>query len=41
VELGHYPGANGGGYLPGVVDEFRLYNRALTAAEVLLLYNTP
>ncbi|HEV8150859.1 MAG TPA: Ig-like domain-containing protein, partial [Gemmatimonadales bacterium] len=40
VHLGHYPGAFGGAeYLPAVIDEFQLYNRALIAAEVLQLYN--
>ncbi|MBI4089029.1 LamG domain-containing protein, partial [Candidatus Kaiserbacteria bacterium] len=29
-----------GGYLNGLVDEVRIYNRALTAAEVKLLYNS-
>jgi len=38
VRLGHYPGATGGGYLPGLVDEVRIYDRALTAAEVSLLF---
>jgi hypothetical protein len=33
LRLGEYAGA----YLPSTVDEFRLYNRALTAAEVLQL----
>ena len=38
--LGHYPGAFGGAeYLPGTIDEFRLYSRALLDAEVLQLYN--
>jgi hypothetical protein len=47
VGLGHYPGATGGGFLAGAVDELRLYNRALNAAEVLQLFtglpvaNTP
>jgi hypothetical protein len=40
IHLGHYPGAFGGAeYLPGTIDDFRLYNRALTDTEVLQLYN--
>jgi hypothetical protein len=39
IRLGHYPGASGSSrYLPGAVDEARLYNRALSAAEVSALY---
>lgn len=39
VHLGHYPGATAGTeYLPGAVDDVRLYSRALTAAEVAQLY---
>jgi hypothetical protein len=38
VNLGHYPGALGGGCVAGVVDEFRLYNRALSASEVLQIF---
>jgi hypothetical protein len=34
IRLGHYPG---GSYLSGTVDELRIYDRALTAAEVLAL----
>jgi len=40
VRLGHYPGAFGGAeYLPGTIDDFRLYGRALSDAEMLQLYN--
>lgn len=39
VHLGHYPGATAGTeFLPGAVDDVRLYNRALTAAEVAQLH---
>jgi hypothetical protein len=38
VELGQYPGVLG---MPGAVDERRLYNRALSASEVLQLFTTP
>jgi beta-galactosidase len=38
VELGQYPGVLG---MPGAVDELRLYNRALSASEVLQLFTTP
>jgi len=38
VRLGDYPGATGGAYLPGLVDEVRIYDRALTAPEVWQLY---
>jgi hypothetical protein len=34
------PGSYTGGlYFPGVIDDVRIYNRALTAAEVTRLYN--
>ncbi len=40
VHIAHYPGAFGGAeYLPGVLDDVRIYNRALSAADVLSLYN--
>ncbi len=39
LRLGHYPGAFGGAeYLPGTVDDVRIYSRALTAAEVAQLH---
>jgi PKD repeat protein len=39
LHLGHYPGAYGGAeYFPGVLDEVRIYNRALSAEEVASLY---
>ncbi|PYQ11177.1 MAG: hypothetical protein DMF80_22465, partial [Acidobacteria bacterium] len=39
VQLGHYPGAAAAiAYLPGSADELRLYNRALSATEVLQVY---
>jgi concanavalin A-like lectin/glucanase superfamily protein/Big-like domain-containing protein len=38
VHLGHYPGVSGTPYLPGAVDEVRIYSRALSASEVLQLY---
>ena len=34
-----YNAVDGGNYLDGSLDEVRLYNKALTAAEVLALYN--
>jgi hypothetical protein len=37
VRLGHYPGPSGT-YLPGAIDGLRIYNRALSASEVLVLY---
>ena len=40
VQLGHYPGgAEATAYVPGALDEVQVYNRALTAAEVLALFN--
>jgi hypothetical protein len=39
VHLGHYPGASGTPYLPGAIDALRIYSRALSASEVLQLYN--
>lgn len=40
VRLGHYPGAYGGAeYFPGVLDDVRLYSRALSGDEILALYN--
>jgi hypothetical protein len=40
IRLGHYPGAPGStAYLPGAVDALRIYNRALSATEVLQVYN--
>ena len=41
VRVGHYPGGSGAKYLPGGVDDVRIYNRALSASEVLQLYNVP
>jgi hypothetical protein len=39
VHVGHYPGAFGGvEYFPGSIDDVRLYNRALSAAEISALY---
>jgi hypothetical protein len=32
---------SGDSYLDGQIDQFRIYNRALTAAEVLALFQTP
>jgi hypothetical protein len=40
LRLGHYPGVTGGAsFLAGLVDEVRIYNRALSAQEVAQLYN--
>ena len=39
IELGHYAGATSPEYLPGTIDELRLYSRPLVGAEVLQLYN--
>jgi hypothetical protein len=40
IHLGHYPGANGGAeYFPGALDDVRIYNRALSTADILILYN--
>ncbi len=40
VHLGDYPGASGGlEYLAGTVDELRIYSRALSAGDVLQIYN--
>ena len=37
---GHYPGASGGAeYLAGSVDDVRIYSQALSAAEVVQLYD--
>ena len=33
-----YPGGTGSSYFPGAVDDFRVYNRTLSAAEVKALY---
>ena len=38
LRLGDYPGAAGGGYFLGDVDQVRLYGGALTAAQVASLY---
>jgi len=38
LNIGHYFAANGFGW-NGVIDEVRLYNRALSAAEIAQLYN--
>ena len=41
VNIGHYPGGPAGAkYFPGSVDDVRIYNRALTAAEVLSLFTS-
>lgn len=38
IHLGHYPGAFGGAeYFPGVLDDVRIYNRALTVEEIQAL----
>jgi hypothetical protein len=37
IRLGHYQGVSG--TLAGAVDGVRIYNRALSAAEVVQLYN--
>jgi hypothetical protein len=40
VHLGHYPGVTGGAsYVGGGIDEVRIYDRALTAAQVVQVYN--
>jgi len=40
LRVGHYPGVTGGGsYLGGLVDDVRIYDSALTASQVLQLYN--
>lgn len=40
VHVGHYPGAFAGvEYLAGTVDELRIYGRALSAGDVLQVYN--
>jgi hypothetical protein len=42
VRLGSYPGvAQATAFLPGAVDELRVYHRALTASEVQQLYAQP
>ncbi|MBI2564042.1 MAG: hypothetical protein HYW08_16975, partial [candidate division NC10 bacterium] len=39
IHLAHYPGAFGGAeYFPGLLDDVRIYTRALSAAEILSLY---
>src|SRR5258708_23214469 len=39
VQLGHYPGVAGGlEYLAGAVDELRIYGQALSASDVLQVY---
>ena len=38
IRAGNYPGAIGGGFLAGSIDELRIYNQALSAADVLGLY---
>src|SRR5205807_2381832 len=41
VQIARYPGGYGGAeYLPGVVDDARIYNRALSATEVWALFTT-
>ncbi len=40
VHIGHYSGAFGGAeYFPGVLDDVRIYNRALSKQDVLALYS--
>ena len=40
IQLGHYPsGSEPTAYVPGAVDELQVYNRALSAAEVVQLYS--
>ncbi|MBI2468899.1 MAG: hypothetical protein HYV62_13990 [Candidatus Rokubacteria bacterium] len=40
LHVAHYPGAFGGAeYFPGVLDDARIYNRALSAEEILALYS--
>jgi hypothetical protein len=42
LHLGHYPGAQGGAeYLGGLIDEVRIYDRALSGAEVSQLFTEP
>jgi hypothetical protein len=42
VHIAHYPGAFGGAeYLPGALDDVRIYNRALSVAEISALYSIP
>ncbi|MBN1674724.1 MAG: fibronectin type III domain-containing protein, partial [Kiritimatiellae bacterium] len=42
LSIGHYPNSSGGGeYFAGLIDEVRLYNRALSASEVQQLYLLP
>ncbi len=41
VRVAHYPGVSGGaGYFPGAIDDVRIYDRALSGAEVTTLYTS-
>jgi hypothetical protein len=40
VSLGRYPGADGGGFMAGAVDDVRIYSRALSAQEIVDLYTS-
>src|SRR5207245_591052 len=41
VHIAHYPGAFGGAeYFPGVLDDVRIYNRALSASEIATLFTS-
>ena len=37
MSIGNNPVNNG--YFPGIIDDVRIYNRALSAAEILAIYN--
>ncbi|MEK7574083.1 MAG: LamG-like jellyroll fold domain-containing protein [Patescibacteria group bacterium] len=37
MRIGNNPINNG--YFPGIIDDVRIYNRALSAAEILAIYN--
>jgi hypothetical protein len=39
IRLGQYPGATGGGYFSGALDEVRIYGRALAPEEIQQLYD--
>jgi hypothetical protein len=38
LHIGHYPGVVGGGFFQGILDDVRIYDPSLSAADVLSLY---
>jgi len=40
VHIGHYPGPSGAEYFSGLLDDVRIYNRALSASEIAAFYGS-